>query len=90
MIDYVLTVAVSISAGVAAITSAMPSLYSERVLIAVACIVLITLINLRGVRESATILAAPTYLFIGAMLVLIAVGTFRSLFEPIALVPRVV
>ncbi|MDO8672997.1 MAG: APC family permease, partial [Dehalococcoidia bacterium] len=77
--DYVLTVAVSISAGVAALTSAVPELLNDRVFIAVLFIVLITVINLRGVRESGTILAAPTYLFILGILIVLAVGGFRLL-----------
>ncbi|MDI6857510.1 MAG: APC family permease [Dehalococcoidia bacterium] len=72
MVDYVLTVAVSVSAGVAAITSAAPALYDERVLLAVLLVSIIVLGNLRGVRESGNIFSIPTYLFIvsfGAMLV---------------------
>ncbi len=66
LVDYVLTVAVSISAGVAAITSAVPSLFPYRVDLAVALVALITIGNLRGVRESGTIFAIPTYMFIFA------------------------
>lgn len=77
LIDYVLTVAVSISSGVAAITSAFPALHEDRVLLAVAFIALITIVNLRGVRESGTIFAAPTYLFIGAIFTMIGVGLFK-------------
>ena len=79
LVGYLLTVAVSISAGVAAITSAVPALYPERVLLAVTFIVFMTIVNLRGVRESATILGAPTYLFIGAMLLMIGLGVGRTL-----------
>lgn len=71
MVDYVLTVAVSVSAGVAAITSAAPAMYDERVLLGLLFIWLIVLGNLRGVRESGKIFAVPTYLFIfsfGSML----------------------
>jgi amino acid transporter len=74
LIDYTLTVAVSVSAGVAAITSIVPSLYPERVLIAVVIVVLLTLGNLRGVRESGTIFMAPTYLYMIAVLGLFAIG----------------
>lgn len=77
LIDYVLTVAVSIAAGVAAITSAFPVLLEHRVAIALALILVITVANLRGVRESATIFALPTYLFIAGMLVLIALGLYK-------------
>ncbi|MBI5833982.1 MAG: APC family permease [Armatimonadetes bacterium] len=65
--DYVLTVAVSISSGVAQITSAYPQLYPYRVLLAVGTVVLIMTINLRGVKESGTIFALPTYFFIAMM-----------------------
>jgi amino acid transporter len=74
LIDYTLTVAVSVSAGVAAITSIVPALYPERVLIAVVIVVALTLGNLRGVRESGTIFMAPTYLYIVAVLGLIGFG----------------
>jgi len=72
--DYVLTVAVSISAGVAAITSAFPALYPYRVEFAVTAILLLTIANLRGVRESATIFMLPTYAFIACIGALIALG----------------
>lgn len=72
--DYVLTVAVSISAGVAAITSAFPALYPVRVELAVAAIVLLTIANLRGVRESATLFMLPTYAFIVSLGALILLG----------------
>ncbi|MCI0371763.1 MAG: amino acid permease [candidate division NC10 bacterium] len=74
MIDYLLTVAVSIAAGVAAITSAVPQLYPWRVSLASLCIVVIMLANLRGVRESGRLFAVPTYLFIASFLLLLAGG----------------
>jgi amino acid transporter len=77
MIDYVLTVAVSVAAGVDAITSAFPALIPERVIIGVVATVLLTLGNLRGLREAGTIFAVPTYVFIAAMYGLIAYGLFR-------------
>ena len=80
MIDYVLTVAVSVAAGIAAITSVIPSLLPYRTVFGVCAIVLVLLVNLRGVRESGKVFAVPTYLFIGTMLLLIAVGTFQLLF----------
>jgi amino acid transporter len=83
--SYVLTVAVSISAGVFALTSAVPVLHDYRVLIACGLIALMTLINLRGVSESGTIFAAPTYLFIVMAAVMIGVGLFQlalGLLEP--------
>ncbi len=72
--DYILTVAVSISAGVAAITSAVESTRSIAVEIAVVAIVLITIANLRGLRESGRIFAVPTYLFIAGMSILLVLG----------------
>ncbi|MGC8827437.1 MAG: APC family permease, partial [Anaerolineae bacterium] len=75
--DYILTVAVSISAGIAAITSAFPALYPWRVELAVAAIAFITIMNLRGVRESARVFAVPTYFFIACILTLIGVGIMR-------------
>jgi amino acid transporter len=77
LIDYILTVSVSVSAGVRALTSAMPELTDYRVLIALAIIAVITWINLRGVRESGTIFALPTYAFVGGVLLTIAIGLAR-------------
>jgi amino acid transporter len=79
LIDYVLTVAVSVTAGVAAITSAFPVLYAHRVVVAVLVVLFIAWANLRGVRESGTLFAVPTYGFILLMLTLIGVGVFRWL-----------
>ena len=75
--DYTLTVAVSISAGVAALTSAIPELHPHRVLIALGFVLIITVVNLRGVKESGTIFAAPTYLFILGVLVVVGAGAYR-------------
>lgn len=84
MTDYILTVAVSVSAGVAAITSAITSLYDYRVWLAVVIIALVTLLNLRGVRESGSIFAVPTYMFIASMSVLLVLGfaTWAGLRDP--------
>jgi amino acid transporter len=79
LIDYVLTVAVSVSAGVAAVTSIVPALFDERVILAVAIVALLMLGNLRGIRESGTIFMTPTYLYIFAVGGIIAWGLFRSL-----------
>jgi amino acid transporter len=79
LIGYVVTVAVSVSAGVAAMTSIVPGLYPERVLIAVVAVVLLTLGNLRGIRESGTIFMAPTYLYAATMLGVVAFGIGRQL-----------
>jgi amino acid transporter len=75
--DYVLTVCVSVAAGVAAVTSLLPELLPYTVPLAVGAVLLVTLINLRGVRDSGTIFAVPTYLFVVVMLLLIGVGLFR-------------
>ena len=76
--DYVLTVAVSVAAGVAAITSAVPFLYPERVWLSVAFIWIIVWGNLRGVRESGRIFAVPTYFFIGMMFLLLGTGIAKA------------
>ena len=78
MIDYVLTAAVGISAGVGALVSAVPSLQSRTLYLCLAILILITVINLRGVQESGGIFLLPTYLFIACLLGLIAVGIFKS------------
>jgi amino acid transporter len=75
--DYMLTVAVSISGGVAAITSAYPALLPHTVAICIASIVLLGVVNLRGVRESGVAFSVPTYVFIAAMLLLIGTGLWR-------------
>jgi amino acid transporter len=75
--DYILTVAVSISGGVAAMTSAYPSLTPHTVLICALSIILLTVVNLRGVRESGAAFSLPTYAFIAMMLTLLGVGVYR-------------
>jgi amino acid transporter len=77
LIDYVMTVAVSTSSAVEQITSAVPQLIDARVVIGVAAIALITIGNLRGIREAGNIFAVPTYLFVGSALLMIAIGTVR-------------
>ena len=72
--DYVLTVAVSISAGIYAITSFAPSLTSHKVGLSLACLLVIVVANLRGVRESGLLFALPTYAFVTSILALVAVG----------------
>lgn len=79
LIDYILTVSVSVSAGIRAITSAVPALLPYTVLLAVLAIFLLTWVNLRGVRESGSIFALPTYAFVGGVLVTIAWGMLRWL-----------
>jgi amino acid transporter len=77
MTDYILTVAVSISSGVAQIVSAFPALTPYRVPLAIGMVVLIMIVNMRGVRESGTIFAFPTYFFLGTMFVTVAIGLVR-------------
>lgn len=77
LIDYMLTVAVSVSAGAEAITSAVPALYGHQVIISVVIVLLIMLLNLRGLRESATFLVVPVYAFIAVISLLIVVGLFK-------------
>lgn len=77
--DYILTVSVSVSAGVRAVTSAFPELLEYRVVFAIGAILFITWINLRGARESGTIFAVPTYAFVGGVWVVIAIGMVRYL-----------
>ncbi len=79
MTDYVLTVSVSVAAGIVAIASAFPPLAPFQVPVMVVSILLVMTINLRGVRESGTIFAAPTYLFLGTALLLVGVGLVRTL-----------
>jgi amino acid transporter len=78
MIDYVLVVAVGISAGVGALVSAIPSLQSHTVSICLAILLVITIVNLRGLRESGVFFMIPTYLFVGTLLAAIFVGTFKT------------
>ena len=77
LVDYVLTVAVSVASGVAAITSAWPALFEFRVAIAVGFVLLITMVNLRGVRESAAAFSLPVYGFIVCCVTVIGVGLGR-------------
>lgn len=75
--DYILTVAVSISSGVAQITSAFPNLYPYRVMISIGLVFFIMLINLRGVKESGTTFAIPTYFFVVIMVFMVLIGFTR-------------
>ena len=79
LMDYILTVAVSVSSGVAQIVSAYPNLFHYRVHISVAAVILIMLINLRGVKESGTAFAIPTYFFVIVMVFTVGYGMIRSL-----------
>ena len=77
LVDYVLTVAVSVSSGVLAITSAVTSLHAYNTALSLGAVALIMLVNLRGVRESGLVFAVPTYLFIGSMLLAVGVGVTK-------------
>ncbi|MFD1774640.1 APC family permease [Paenibacillus rhizophilus] len=77
LVDYILTVAVSASAGTDAITSAFPNLHDHTVAIAVTVIIILTIINLRGVTESASFIAVPVYLFVLSIVVLIVSGLVK-------------
>ncbi|MEW6675360.1 MAG: APC family permease [Nitrospirota bacterium] len=79
-IDYVLTAAVSITAGIAAITSAFPMLYEHRVALCLAAILLLMIANLRGVKESGKTFSVPAYLFIGSIFLLIGAGIIKYLY----------
>src|SRR5436190_16363517 len=78
LIDYVLTVAVSVVAGVAAITSAVPSLAPHAVALSLVCVVILTLVNLRGVKESGRAFALPTYGFVVAIYAMLLVGFAKA------------
>ena len=77
--DYVLTVSVSVSSGVQALYSAFPVIQPWHVHLIALSILLVMVVNLRGLRDSGTLFASPTYIFIGSMLLLIGVGVFQSL-----------
>ncbi len=92
MIDYILTVAVGISAGVGALVSALPNLLPHTLLLCLSILVLITFINLRGMRQAGIIFMFPTYLFIGSLLSALAFGVFKSIMAgghpvPVAMPP---
>jgi amino acid transporter len=78
MLDYVMVVAVGISAGVGALVSAVPSLLPHTILICLCILVIITIVNLRGLREAGVFFMIPTYLFVGSLLVAIAIGIFKT------------
>jgi amino acid transporter len=78
LIAYILTVAVSISAAVAAMVSAVPEIHDHVVLTGIVLIVLVTIVNLRGIRESGSIFAVPTYLFLAGMFIMLVIGVVRN------------
>jgi amino acid transporter len=86
LVDYVMTVAVSIAAGVAALISAFPRLQEDRVALSLGFIAIIAVGNLRGLRESGRIFAVPTYFFLATILALIAAGAFRAVTGQVAAV----
>jgi amino acid transporter len=90
LVDYVLTVSVSVAAGISAIIAAAPVLEPYRITLNVAAILLIALVNLRGIRESGSAFAIPPYLFIAALLVMIAVGMYELLVNGRPLQPEAV
>ena len=93
MIDYVLVVAVGISAGVGALVSAVPRLQSWTLFLCLVILAIITLVNLRGVRETGLLFTVPTYLFVGCLLLVILLGILKTFAsggrpEPVAPLPR--
>ncbi|MBZ4318062.1 APC family permease [Streptomyces huiliensis] len=78
VLDYVLNVAVSVTAGVAALTSAFPALHADRLWICLGVLALVTGVNLRGIAESAKAFVVPTAVFVGSILTMIVVGLFRD------------
>jgi len=94
LIDYVLTAAVGISAGVGALVSAVPSLLPHTLAMCLGILVLITIVNLRGVKEAGAVFMIPTYLFLGTLLIAILLGGFKALaagghFVPVVAPPTV-
>ena len=90
MIDYLLNVAVGISAGIGALVSAVPSLQRYTLLMCLVVLAILTIVNLRGVREAGSAFIAPTYLFVGTLGVVIAIGIFQVIVtggHPHALAP---
>jgi amino acid transporter len=90
LIDYVLTAAVGISAGVGALVSAVPSLLPHTLALCLGILLLITIINLRGVKEAGGIFMIPTYLFLGTLLITILIGVVRALLQHGSPAPLVV
>jgi amino acid transporter len=90
MIDYLLNVAVGISAGIGALVSAVPSLQPHTLSMCLLVLALLTIVNLRGIREAGTAFIAPTYLFVGTLAIVIAVGLYKvvsSSGHPVPIVP---
>jgi amino acid transporter len=90
MIDYLLNVAVGISAGIGALVSAVPSLLPHTLAMCLAVLIILTVVNLRGVKEAGTAFIAPTYLFVGTLGVVIVIGLYKVVASgghPLAVVP---
>jgi amino acid transporter len=90
MIDYILTAAVGISAGVGALISAVPSLHQHTLVICLGILLILTLVNMRGVRDTGVAFLVPTYLFLGTLLIVILLGGFHVLVDkghPVPVVP---
>jgi amino acid transporter len=90
MIDYILTAAVGISAGVTALTSAVPRLQPHTLLICLGILVILALVNMRGVKDTGTAFIIPTFLFVGTLLALIVVGVWKTVHaggHPMAMAP---
>jgi amino acid transporter len=92
MIDYILTAAVGISAGVTALTSAVPRLQPHTLLICLVILTILAIVNMRGVKDTGTAFILPTFLFVGTLLTLIAVGMWKTVLTgghpmPVAPVP---
>src|SRR5580704_3015134 len=90
MVDYVLTAAVGISAGVGALVSAVPSMQAHTLTLCLAILVVLTVINLRGVQQTGGLFLLPTYLFIGCLLATLAIGLAKTLAaggHPVPVVP---
>ncbi|MFZ0270357.1 MAG: APC family permease [Acidobacteriaceae bacterium] len=79
MIDYVLTAAVGISAGIGALISAFPKLQPHTLLLCLGVLLLLTIVNMRGVRDTGAVFLFPTYLFLATLLIVIAIGLFRTI-----------
>jgi amino acid transporter len=89
MIDYLLNVAVGISAGIGALVSAVPSLEPHTLAMCLAVLVILTVVNLRGVKEAGTAFVAPTYLFVGTLAIVIVIGLYKAVVSgghPVAVV----
>jgi amino acid transporter len=87
LMDYILTVAVSISSGVAQVTSAFPALFGHRAALAVALVVFVMFVNLRGVKESGAVFAVPTYFFVVMMALTVGTGIVRLLLGALHPIP---